>query len=225
MRNQIQNIAPLLADDFVDFEVNKKTRKEYLKLITDNSNQLGLYQKYLGVLHDSWVINTNITQDIFSITLNDFTTHVFADVINDKQKLKINHDKLVFPIQLDFGLISYSFNIVDEEGFILQIDPTSFDEYLSEQIISVNNDWIEIGLVVWKNGIKNERGQRLLILIKAKSILLTEFRDKAWIDIFSDKYIEYFEYFKSQFDKGRFLSDQSTCNKLIEEFDQMNNLR
>jgi hypothetical protein len=179
MKNKIQDIAPLLADDFVDFDVNTKTRKKYLKLVTDNSLRLGVYKKYLGLLHDSRVISTNVTKEKFSITLNDFTTHVFADVIVDRQKLKIEHDNLVFPIQIDFEITNLTFNTVDESGNIKNIEQTNFDDYLYEQIISVDNDIIEVGLVVWKNGIKNERGQHILILISAKDILLTELQDKA----------------------------------------------
>jgi hypothetical protein len=223
MKNKIQDIAPLLADDFVDFDVNTKTRKKYLKLVTDNSLRLGVYKKYLGLLHDSRVISTNVTKEKFSITLNDFTTHVFADVIVDRQKLKIEHDNLVFPIQIDFEITNLTFNTVDESGNIKNIEQTNFDDYLYEQIISVDNDIIEVGLVVWKNGIKNERGQHILILISAKDILLTELQDKAWADLFADKYNEYYKYFKSQLDLGRYLSDQSLCNELIDEYDQMNN--
>lgn len=222
MKNRIQDIAPFLASAFVDFEVNTKTKKEYLKLVTDNSHRLGVYGKYLGLLHDSWVIQTDVTKEKMSITLNDFTTHVFADVINSRQKLKIKHDKLVFPIQLDFETIDLTFNTVDESGNVKRIEPTNINEYLYEQIISIDNDMIEIGLVVWKDGINDECGQQILILMRVKSIILTEFQDKAWEEIFGNTYDNYFNYFKTQLETGRYLSDQSICNELFDEFESQN---
>jgi hypothetical protein len=57
MTSNIQSIAPLLADHFVDFESDKKTLKDNYKLVADNAQRLGLYHKYLGLLHDSWLIN------------------------------------------------------------------------------------------------------------------------------------------------------------------------
>src|SRR5690606_26146787 len=76
MTRNIQDIAPLLADHFVDFESDVKTFEENNKLVADNAQRLGLYHKYLGLLHDSWNIKTNITTDKFSITLNEFTTQI-----------------------------------------------------------------------------------------------------------------------------------------------------
>jgi hypothetical protein len=219
MTRNIQDIAPLLADHFVDFESDVKTLEENNKLVADNAQRLGLYHKYLGLLHDSWIIKTNITTDKFSITLNDFTTHVFSDVIVDKKKIKIDHDKLVFPIQIDFETTNLTFNTVDENGKIQRIEPTTIDEYLYEQIISIDNEKIEIGLVVWKNGIKKKSGQHILILMTVKNIILTELQDNAWTKIFGNAYDNYYKYFKAQLDTGRYLSDQSICYELYDEYE------
>lgn len=223
MKKRIQDLAPLLADDFVDFEANTKTRKKYLKLVTDNSHRLGGYKKYLGLLHDSWIIRTNVTKENFSITLNDFTTHVFSDVIVERQKLKIEHDKLVFPIQLDFEITDLTFNTVDEDGNINSIEPTNINEYLYEQIISIDDHKIEIGLVVWKDGIDDKPGQHILILMSVKNIILTELQDSAWTEIFGNAYDNYYKYFKTQLDTGRYLSDQSICYELFDEFERQLN--
>ena len=219
MTRNIQDIAPLLADHFVDIESDATTFEENNKLVADNAQRLGLYHKYLGLLHDSWFIKTNITADKFSITLNDFTTHVFSDVIVDKKKLGIDHDKLVFPIQLDFETTNLTFNTVDEDGNIQSIEPTTINEYLYEQIISIDNDKIEIGLVVWKDGIEEERGQHILILMSVKNITLTELQDNAWSEIFGNAYDNYYKYFKTQLDTGRYLSDQSNCYELYDEYE------
>src|SRR5690606_29598361 len=176
---------------FVDLEIDATTFEKNNKLVADNAQRLGLYHKYLGLLHDSWFIETNITTDQFSITLNDFTTHVFSDVIVDKKKLNIDHDKLVFPIQVDFKTTNLTFNTVDEDGSIQTIKPTTIDEYLYEQIISIDNEKIEIGLVVWKNRIKKKPGQHILILLTVKNIILTELHANAWTEIFGNAYDNY----------------------------------
>ena len=221
----IQVVAPLLADNFVDIESDEMTFEKNEKMVADNAQRLGLYHKYLGLLHDSWFIKTNITADNFSITLNDFTTHVFSDVIVDKKKLDIDHDKLVFPIQLDFETTNLTFNIVEEDGNIQSIEPTTINEYLYEQIISIDNDKIEIGLVVWKDGIDDKPGQHILILMSVKNITLTELQDNAWTEIFGNTYDNYYKYFKTQLDAGRYLSDQPNCYKLYEEFENQLNDR
>ncbi len=223
MKRKIQDIAPLLADHFVDMEDDAKTYEENNKLVADNAQRLGLYHKYLGLLHDSWFIKTNITADKFSITLNDFTTHVFSDVIVDKKKLKIDHDKLVFPIQLDFEIKNLTFNTVDDDGNIQSIAPTTINEYLYEQVISIDNDKIEIGLVVWKDETDDKSGQHILILMSAKNITLTELQENAWTEIFGNAYDNYYKYFKTQLDTGRYLSDQSSCYELFDEYERQNN--
>jgi hypothetical protein len=223
MTRNIQDIAPLLADHFVDIESDATTFEKNNKLVSDNSKRLGLYHKYLGLLHDSWFIKTNSTVDKLSITLNDFTIRVFSDVIVDKKKLDIDHDKLVFPIQLDFETTNLSFNTVDEDGNIQTIEPTALNEYLYEQIISIDNDKIEIGLVVWKNGIDDERGQHILILMSVKNITVTELQDNAWKELFGNAYDKYYKYFKTQLDTGRYLSDQSNCYELYDEYEKQLN--
>lgn len=96
----------MLADHYVDIEIEATTFEVNNKLVAENEQRRGLYHKYSGLLHDSWFIKANITSDKFSITLNDFTTPVFSDLIVDKKKIKIDHEKLVFPIQVDLETIN-----------------------------------------------------------------------------------------------------------------------
>ena len=220
MTRNIQDIALLLADHFIDIEIDDKVFEENNKLVEENAQRLGLYYKYLGLLHDSWFINSNITENKFSITLNDFTTHVFSDVIVDKKKIEIEHSKLVFPIQLDFETTNLTFNTVDEEGNIQTIEPIIINEYLYEQVISIDNDKMEIGLIVWKDGINDLPGEHILILMSVKSITVTELQDNAWKELFGNTYDNYYEYFKMQFDTGRYLSDQPNCYELYDEFER-----
>jgi hypothetical protein len=207
----------------VDIEIDTASYAVNNKLIAENANRLGIYHKYLGLLHDSWVLETSIKADKFSITLNDFTTHVFSDVIVEKNKLSIDHHKLVFPLQIEFETTNVTFNTVDEEGTIQNIDPTKINEYLYEQIISFDIDKIEIGLIVWKDGIDNNPGQHILILLSAKNITATEFQDKAWAEIFGTAFDQHYNYFKAQLETGRYLSDQPNCYKLYDEFESLFN--
>lgn len=223
MKRNIQEIAPLLADIFVDVEIDTASYEENNKLVTENVNRLGTYHKYLGLLHDSWLLEMSITADKFSITLNDFTTHVFSDVIVDKKKLDIDQTKLVFPLQIEFETRNVTFNSVAEDGTIQNFEPTTFNEYLYEQIISFDIDKIEIGLIVWKDGIDNNPGQHILILMSVKNIIVTEFQDKAWTEIFGTTYDKYYNYFKAQLQTGRYLSDQPNCYKLYNEFETLFN--
>lgn len=221
MKKKIQDIAPIIADNFVDFDADSETRENYFQLLTENSSRLGIYNKYLSSLHDSWFIKTELTDNKFTTIINDFTTHVFAEALIDKKGLKIDHKNLIFPLHLDFEITDLSFNSVDDDGFISKIEPTDINEYLCEQILSVDSERISIGLVVWKNNMGNKQGKQILILISAKNITVTEFQHKAWTDLFGNKYNDYFEYFKSQLVTGRYLSDQTMCLELIEEFDNV----
>ncbi len=223
MTRNIQDIAPLLADHFVDVETNATVLKKNNKLVTANEQRLGLFYKYLGRLHDSWFIKTNITADKFSVILNDFTTHVFSDVIVDKKKLNIDHDKLIFPIQLEFETTNLTYNTVDEDGNIKSIQVTTINEYLYEQVISIDKDKIEIGLVVWKDGIDDKPGQHILILMNVKNITVTELQDNAWSELFGNAYDNYYMYFKSQLGSRRYLSDQSVCYELYDEYERQLN--
>lgn len=219
MKRSIQDIASLLAYHFMDVEIDAKALSLNNKLVANNAHRLGLYHKYFGLLHDSWFIRTNLTSDQFSITLNDFTTHVFSDVIVEKKKLDIDHDTLVFPIRIDFKIKNLTFNTVDEDGNIQRIEATTINEYLYEQVISVDNEIIEIGLVVWKDGDDDEPGQRILILMSVKNITLTELQDNAWAEIFGNAYDSYYQYFKKQLGVGRYLSHQTRCYELYDEFE------
>lgn len=218
MNKNIQSIAPLLAAHFVDDE-DSEIYEIHTELINKNELRIGLFKKYIGSLSDSWILKTEIAQRKFSILLNDFATHVFADAIIERKGLKIDHDKLIFPVQIDFEITDLTFNTVDENGIINTIDPVEVDEYLDEQVISCDKNSIKIGLVVWKNS-KDDPGESLLILMDVKNISVIESQEAAWKQIFDEEYINYYQYFKSQFLIERYLSDQTIGKELIDEYDK-----
>ena len=219
MTRKIQDLAPLLADNFLDFDTEKTLHENNQKLVADNVSLFGLFHKYLGRLHDSWVLETSITPEKFSITLNDFTTHVFADTIVEKKNLKIDHDKLVFPVQIDFEISSLTYNSVDEFGNIKTIKPTTINEYLDEQIISMDNGKVEIGLVVWKSGSSKRRGRHILILLSTIKNTVIEGQLNAWTSVFGHQFDKYYDYFKMKLESGQYLSDQTICQNLVDEFE------
>lgn len=221
MTKNLIKIAPLLAEHVTDFELPENTYSDYLSFLQNHKKDLGKFYKYNNYLHDSWINEISITNSNFILNLNDFTTHVFSDVIVDKQNIEIQHEKLNFPVILDFKFKEIDFYIADDIGNLEKIEPTNFDEYLYEQIISIKKSEIEIGLIVWKNNFKGNRGQHIIILIKAETIEVTELQDEYWNNLFSNKFDNYYHFFKSELENGRFLSDQNLCYKLYDEIENI----
>ena len=105
MTQNIQDKAALLAYHILDQEMDSAFLEKNNVLIAENTHKLGNYSKYLGRLHDSCILQTEISENHFLMVLNDFATHVFSDVLVEKKQLNIDHKKLVFPIQIYFEII------------------------------------------------------------------------------------------------------------------------
>lgn len=220
MTRRIQNVAPLLTDIFMNVETDHTALSAYHKMVSNNYARLGLFYKYSCRLHDSRVLAYNLARKSFSVTLNEFTTHVFADSVVNRKRVKINHEKLIFPLRINFEIKDLTFNTVDDEGVLTKIEPVAIDEYQYEEIISIDDKEIEIGLVFLKNK-KKSPSQQILILLSAVNILVTELQEEAWTAIFRGKYSDYYRYFKFQFEKGRHLSGCTECNELVDEYDSI----
>jgi hypothetical protein len=217
----IQTIAPMLADDFIDLEEPIFDTDKYSEFLLDRKNKLGLFSKYLVCkFHDSWVIDVKQTDDLFSITLNDFSTYVFADAIIEKFSLPIDSDHISFPISLNFNSnLSVTYNTVDDDGNLKQIPPTKLDEYLYEQVITADTDKIEVVFHFWQSH-KDKPGERIIVIVSAKDLTITENQDGAFHKLFGNKYDNYYNYFKQQFDSDRYVSDGHVCSELIDELDK-----
>jgi|SRR5690554_1084070 len=217
----IQTIAPFLAEDFIDLDDPIFDRDKYSILLTENSARLKNFRKYLiWKLHDSWITNLEIKSDKFEMKLNDFSTHVFADAIVEKFKIDIEHDKLDFPVIIELkGNLNIGFFRVKENGDLESVDPITVDEYLGEQILKLNNDLIEIAFELWhSNPNEDFPGERILVIVSAKEINLIENQKKSWNEIFGNKYDDYYQYFKEQFESDRYVSDYTECLKLVDEY-------
>jgi len=222
-KRNIQTIAPFLADDFVDLDEPIFNTDTYSAFLENNANRLGTFKKYLICkLHDSWVIDVNENVDKFSLILNDYSTYVFADKIIERYNLPIDSDNIVFPLTIELtGNLKVEFNKVDEDGNLIQINQTQLDEYLYEQVTHIDKEQIEIVFHFWKSNLKDDKpGERIIVIVSANNLTLTENQDQSWTEIFGDKFGELYKYFKEQFDSDRYVSDQNECEKLIDEFEQ-----
>ncbi len=216
----IQEIAPFLANDFIDLDEPIFDFAKYSKFLDNNSDQLGNLKKYLiGKLHDSWITSFNLEEEKLHINLNDFSTHVFSDAIVEKFNIKIDYDKLVFPVTIEIkGDLKVDFFQVEENGDLKTIDQISCSEYLGEQILKLSSNQLEIAFELWHdNPDEDLPGDRILMLVSAKELKLIENQDKAWNEIFGNTYDNYYQYFKEQFQSDRYVSDYSEYLKLVDE--------
>lgn len=224
MKN-IKEVAPFLADDFIDLDESIFDADNYSVFLEEKSEKLGILKKYLICkFHDSSIVNISQNINRFSIKISDFSTHVFADAIIEKFNLTINHEDLLFPLSIEFkGNLKVNYFEVDENGFLHEIAPTILDEYLYEQVTKIEDDKIEIVFHFWKsNADEDKHGERVIVIVSASEISVVEEQEKAWLDLFGKEYDNYYEYFKSQFNSERYVSDYSECMKLIKEFDDKN---
>jgi hypothetical protein len=216
MKKNILDVAPQLATHFIDIEDFSEIRSNVFEV---SESEIGKYCQCLGLLHDSWILETEITADNFILTLNDYTTYVFASALIARKGLKIRESKLVFKININFNIQALTFNTVDDNGLLSVIKPVKIHEYLYEEIISITDGVIKIGLVVWVKGYGRKPGRTILILIDAKNVSLVRYQNKDWQSVFDNSYDTYYDRFKAELLKGRYLSDQSICEKLIDEID------
>jgi len=214
-----------LADDFVDLNEPIFDTDSYSVFLDNNTSRLGTFKKYLICkLHDSWVIEIKQDNNNFKITLNDFSTYVFANTLIEKSNLPINSDHISFPFTIELAEnLKVEFNKVDDEGNLIQIDPTKLDVYLYEQVTHIEQENIEIVFHFWKSNLKDDKpGERIIIIVFAKKLRITESQDQAWTELFEDKFNRRYKYFKDQFASDRYVSDHNECEELIDEFEQIN---
>jgi len=221
-QRNIQTIAPFLADDFVDSEKPIFDLDKYTRFLNQNSDRLGTYKKYLICkLHDSWVIDIKQGNDKLEIQLNDFSTVVFADTLIGKYKLQVDSDNISFPLTIEFsGDLVVEYNSVDRDGSLYSIKPIGLDNYLYEQVTKLDDERIEIAFQFWKSNLKGRQGERIIVIVSAKNLTITENQDNAWTEVFGHEYDERYEYFKQQFDSDIFVSDHNECEKLIDEIEK-----
>jgi len=119
------------------------------------------------------------------------------------------------------GNLKVEFNTVEDDGELKQIYSTQLDVYLYEQVTNIDNENIEIVFHFWKSNIKDDKpGERIILIVSAKSLNISESQDQAWTEVFGNKFDELYKYFKEQFNSDRYVSDHNECEKLIDEYEQ-----
>lgn len=220
---KINDIAPLQASDWVDdidpdLDINK-----YLHFLNQNADTLGTFKKYLPCkLHNSWVTDFEINPKKLRIAMNDFSTHVFADAIIERKNLKINHDLLVFPVNIELqGNVESVAYTVDEDGTVHEMELPSIDEYLGEQIVELDDTHVKIVFQLWRSAKAHETfGERIAVVAYADRMVFIEKQDEAWKHVFGNKYAAYYQYYKKQFYSGRYVSDYGICLEIVDEYDR-----
>ena len=222
-KRNIQTTAPFLADVVIELHEPIFDISKYSFFLDNNSNRLGKLKKYLICkLHDSRIIEVNESIDKFRLSLNDYTTFIFANKIIDKNNLPIKSNNISFPLTIELsGNLKVEYNQVDDDGNLFQIEQTHLDEYLYEQVTHLDEEKIEIVFLFWKSNIKHDRaGENIIVIVSANELHLIENQDQSWTAVFGDKFDDLYNYFKEQRNRDRFLSNQSECEKLIGEFEQ-----
>ncbi len=221
--NKIQKLAPILVEHFMDWEVAKSEWDLYREKIEKYKQYIGLAQKYFFYnSHDSDILSLKkINKNDLQFILNDISTLEFAYALINKKGLDIGECKLEFPIEITSkGTKHLSLNTVDENsGDIHPCKLRKLNEYLYEEIITREENKIEIAFDLWSN--KKNPANRYLLLLSCMQLHIEEKQSVAWQKYFGDVYDDYYKYFTMKRDQGVFLSDYSLCEKLIDEYETL----
>ena len=218
----IQEIAPTLVENFTEIDVEKAVYENYIKKIKNYKNSIGIAAKYFFYnLHDSEILSLKKVsrKDLF-LQVNDFSTLEFACALIDNKKLNINKKDLKFPLELISKNTKHlSLNIVKLDGKIYPCRFRQLNEYLYEEIISWEENHIEIAFDLWK---QDTNLSRFLLLLVCEKLEFVEKQKSAWLGYFGTEYDCYYLAFEKARDEGVFLNDYSQCKKMIEEIEKNN---
>lgn len=165
---QIQDVAPMLAEHFIKYQPTFKELETDLGLYRFNS----LFQKQLLNLSSgqNFRMTALINKNILSVILNDELAYNFASALNILKGLNISVERLVFPIQLDMEIESISYNLVDRDGFLIEIEKQDLiDKSFNFSLLSSNRGLIKLGFVIWERYKLNPR-KKILILVETNNI-------------------------------------------------------
>ena len=222
--NKIQDLAPTFVEDFTDYELSESVSDTYRGKIEDYKRRIEKAAKYFFYhSHDSDILEIKkVNHKDLLMRLNDFSTLEFACALIDKKGLNINKESLIFPLEfISSGTTHLSLNIVEANGEIHPCRFRQMSEYLYEEILFWENGHIEIAFNLWKRKAKNNI-YRYLLLLSCTHLKVKEYQSKAWKKYFGDRFDFYYDYFETERNAGRWLSDYSLCEKLIDEIEKLN---
>ena len=226
----IQDIAPVLAHWFIndyDEEKNMEIQRAYYERFKAMDEGFKLTRMGFHSLHDSYILSKEKTDNQYILWLNDVATCDFAGALRNKKGLRINGE-MVFPLGIAASDLSHlSLNKVnDRTGRLMPCRPGKLKEYLSEEIISWDENGVEIAFVliggrkrVPRTSVRRFSYDRALLLIACKHLHVEQQQDAAWEAYFGHEFDEYYNFFKDKRNNGEYVADYSQCCKLIDEFD------
>ena len=227
----IQDIAPTLAHCYLanpDWESESGIRNAYHERFKMLDERYGLSRmRFGGHLHDSYVLSREKTDDKYILWLNDVATRDFAGAVCDKKGIQFNDD-MEFPLGIVASDVKHvSLCAVNKRsGRIMPCRHAKLHEYLLEEIISWDEDSVEIAFVLtgWQIHVpgrsrKEFRNAHSLLLISCGQLSIDEKQDAAWQKYFGHDCDDYYAFFKRKRNEGVFLSDYSECCELIDKFD------
>ncbi len=219
--NNIKELVPIFMDGFTDENVPELVYKIHEEKIELYRNRIGIAGNYFfGHLHDSDILSMKKTKGKdLQLRVNDYATQAFACALVDKKNIALEKTALKFPLEItSSGTEHLSLNTVGIDGWIHPCRFRQMDEYLYEEIISWEEGHIEIAFNLWVN--RSPRDNRFLLLLSCRHLNILEYQETSWKKYFGNTYNNYYEYFKKERSKGRFLSDYELCKKLIDEIEK-----
>jgi hypothetical protein len=175
--NNIKDIAPILAEEFIEYELSVDKIREYQNFYDSKKESLGLLSKYLfNQMHDCEIISVKQTENLIDIKVRDINFFV------NKENEYPDHDlfNCIFSFHLKIkNFETFSINQVLESGEIVEIK--NYDlvgaEILYDQLIDFNEKGIELGLTLWKNSKKYDN--YIFLKIGAEKIEIEEKQEEA----------------------------------------------
>ncbi|QQO09988.1 hypothetical protein [Breznakiella homolactica] len=222
-KDNIKDIAPTLIEQFTDMTADPSVCDEYNKKKDILRNRMGTANKYFfGHLHDSEILSQRRTKNDVIIYLNDYAALHFALALIKKKDIKINQNRLKFPVVIRaMGVKHFSVNKVNpSSGHIKKCKTfTSIGaNYLYKEIIEWESNAVEIAFNYFKT--KSYPDCNFLVLLSCEKILIKEKQETYWNKYFTGNYYKYYQYFLSERNKLRFLSDYGLCEELLNEIDE-----
>jgi hypothetical protein len=228
MANLFKNKYPLL-DSLIYFKGNnwgktynesqrKKLADGYDSFISSKHNIDDRIKNYFrSRLHDSWVEKISYQSNLLSITLNEFSSHCFADAISEHFNLNIPHKKRLLPLTLNFLKVKdLSVSWINGNSKILPLNKDKFmsklSEFLYEEIIVFEKDKIVIGMLFW-TGMKGNKSY-LLLQVECEDLYVEEAQREAFKLIFNNNYLDLFDLYWAKRQSGMYF-DYSTAIELI----------
>ncbi len=220
MSKSLNGRFPLLMEyiGYSDEPTEILNGKKYAEFLRSKKDILGVAQGYLGSrLHDSWVRSVKNTGDDLSFVLNDFSTKCFCDALATTAGVPVPKSHRIFPLHLIFKDIKRVSLYRHFKGKLMPVNPKAalrnLDEFLYDEIVSIDTTKIEIGMLFWTSG---NQGGHMLCHVEAQSINVRECQRSAFLKAFEGHFMSTFDRYWLARQSGYYF-DYSTALKFLEK--------